>query len=78
MDGEGKSLRVLGFGSNQRASFLKLLMMYGAGDGSWLHFAQCPLTASLRSKHFESLIAYPAFFFSICILLDLEDMETCC
>lgn len=35
MDGEGKSLRILGFGSNQRVMFLKLIMLYGIGDGNF-------------------------------------------
>ena len=38
VDGEGKSARVLGLSSYQRATFLKLLMLHGYGDGTWTHF----------------------------------------
>ncbi|KAH9303461.1 hypothetical protein KI387_015044, partial [Taxus chinensis] len=38
LEGEGKSLRILGFNRKQRAAFLQILMMFGLGDFSWSEF----------------------------------------
>ena len=54
LDGEGKAVRVMGLSSYQRATFLKLLMLHGYGDGTCIfpfcfRYASFPLlTAVLR------------------------------
>jgi len=55
LDGEGRDVRILGLMNSQQISFLKLLLLYGAGDGSWTHF---PLSSSLKTKKFENIAAY--------------------
>lgn len=57
VDGEGKSARVLGLSSYQRATFLKLLMLHGYGDGTWAHLMGRAL-GNLRAKPLDLLAKY--------------------
>src|SRR6185312_15300687 len=52
LEGEGKNLMVLGFNRSQRKTFLKMLLAYGLGDGSWVHFMDRPL-GNLKKKPFQ-------------------------
>lgn len=57
MDGEGRSLRILGFNQNQRAAFLKVLMRFGFGDYDWKEFVP-----RLKGKCFEEVHEYGFLF----------------
>ncbi|CAJ2647829.1 unnamed protein product [Trifolium pratense] len=39
MEGEGNSLKVLGFNQSQRNTFFQILMRFGVGDFDWKEFA---------------------------------------
>ncbi|KAK7377174.1 hypothetical protein VNO80_02594 [Phaseolus coccineus] len=53
MEGQGKSLKVLGFSQNQRADFVQILMRFGVGDFDWSEF-----TARIKQKSFEEIHEY--------------------
>ncbi|ONK60438.1 uncharacterized protein A4U43_C08F18460 [Asparagus officinalis] len=57
MEGEGKSLRILGFNQLQRATFLKTLMRFGFGDYDWKEFVP-----RLKGKSFEEVHEYGFLF----------------
>lgn len=57
MEGEGKSLRVLGFNQNQRNTFLQILMRFGFGDYDWKEFVP-----RLKGKGFEEVHEYGYLF----------------
>ncbi|XP_044472362.1 CHD3-type chromatin-remodeling factor PICKLE-like isoform X2 [Mangifera indica] len=57
MEGEGRSLRVLGFNQNQRAAFVQIMMRFGVGDFDWKEFA-----ARLKQKSYEEIRDYGVLF----------------
>ncbi|KAK9683495.1 hypothetical protein RND81_10G145300 [Saponaria officinalis] len=57
MDGEGKSLRILGFNQSQRAVFVQVLMRFGAGDYDWAEFVP-----RLKQKTYEEIENYGQLF----------------
>ncbi|KAL9226735.1 hypothetical protein vseg_002510 [Gypsophila vaccaria] len=57
MEGEGKSLRILGFNQSQRAAFVQVLMRYGAGDYDWVDFVP-----RLKQKSLEEIENYGQLF----------------
>ncbi|PIA60920.1 hypothetical protein AQUCO_00300438v1 [Aquilegia coerulea] len=59
LEGEGKSLKVLGFSQNQRAAFVQILMRFGVGDFDWSEF-----TPRLKQKTFEEIREYGTLFLS--------------
>src|SRR4051812_32707556 len=59
-------MHVLGFGPRSRATFSKLLMLWGVGDGTWAHLIPHLSTSGLRGKTFEQIVAYPTFFMFYC------------
>ncbi|XP_044463556.1 CHD3-type chromatin-remodeling factor PICKLE-like isoform X3 [Mangifera indica] len=70
MEGEGRSLRVLGFSQNQRAAFVQILMRFGVGDFDWKEFA-----ARLKQKSYEEIRNYGVLFLSH-IAEDITDSPT--
>ncbi|KAG8381709.1 hypothetical protein BUALT_Bualt05G0000900 [Buddleja alternifolia] len=50
MEGQGRSLRVLGFNKYQRATFVQILMRFGLGDHDWAEF-----TPRLKQKTYEEI-----------------------
>ncbi|XP_050891252.1 CHD3-type chromatin-remodeling factor PICKLE isoform X2 [Lathyrus oleraceus] len=59
MEGEGKSLRVLGFSQSQRAAFLQILMRFGVGDFDWKEFI-----SNIKQKTYEEIKEYGTLFLS--------------
>ncbi|RHN76986.1 putative DNA helicase transcription regulator Homeodomain-LIKE family [Medicago truncatula] len=59
MEGEGKSLKVIGFTQRQRAAFLQLLMRFGVGDFDWKDFIP-----HMKQKTCEEINEYGALFLS--------------
>ncbi|CAK8569972.1 unnamed protein product [Lathyrus sativus] len=59
MEGEGKSLRVLGFSQSQRAAFLQILMRFGVGDFDWKEFM-----SHIKQKNYEEIKEYGTLFLS--------------
>ncbi|KAH7280823.1 hypothetical protein KP509_36G015700 [Ceratopteris richardii] len=57
MQGEGKSLKILGFSRKQRAAFVQILMRFGLGDFSWSEFIP-----RLKSKTAEEIKEYGTLF----------------
>ncbi|KAJ6853702.1 CHD3-type chromatin-remodeling factor PICKLE [Iris pallida] len=57
MEGEGKSLRVLGFNQNQRNTFLQILMRFGFGEYDWKEFVP-----RLKGKGFDEVHEYGLLF----------------
>ncbi|XP_020208331.1 CHD3-type chromatin-remodeling factor PICKLE [Cajanus cajan] len=59
MEGEGKSLKVLGFNQSQRTAFVQLLMRFGVGDFDWKDF-----TSHMKQKTYEEIEEYGKLFLS--------------
>ncbi|CAM8893801.1 unnamed protein product [Rhodiola kirilowii] len=57
MEGEGKSLRVLGFNKPQRYIFVQTLMRFGCGEYDWADFVP-----RLKQKTFEEIHEYAKLF----------------
>lgn len=57
MEGEGRSLRILGFNQSQRATFLKTLMRFGFGEYDWKEFVP-----RLKGKSFDEVHEYGFLF----------------
>ncbi|XP_073223963.1 CHD3-type chromatin-remodeling factor PICKLE isoform X2 [Cicer arietinum] len=70
MEGEGKSLRVLGFSRSQRAAFLQILMRFGVGDFDWKEF-----TSHIKQKTYEEIKEYGTLFLSH-IAEDINDSSS--
>ncbi|XP_047161862.1 CHD3-type chromatin-remodeling factor PICKLE-like [Vigna umbellata] len=70
MEGQGKSLKVLGFSQNQRADFLQILMRFGVGDYDWKEFA-----SRMKHKSYEEITEYGKLFLSH-IAEDITDSPT--
>ncbi|XP_027333357.1 CHD3-type chromatin-remodeling factor PICKLE [Abrus precatorius] len=70
MEGEGKSLKVLGFNQNQRAAFVQILMRFGVGDFDWKAFTSC-----MKQKTYEEIKEYGTLFLSH-IAEDITDSPT--
>ncbi|KAK7260935.1 hypothetical protein RIF29_27236 [Crotalaria pallida] len=70
MEGEGRTLRVLGFNQNQRSTFLQILMRFGVGDFDWKDF-----TSRMKQKSYEEIKEYGALFLSH-IAEDINDSPT--
>ncbi|XP_022642683.1 CHD3-type chromatin-remodeling factor PICKLE-like isoform X11 [Vigna radiata var. radiata] len=60
MEGQGKSLKVLGFSQNQRADFLQILMRFGVGDYDWKQFAP-----RIKHKSYEEITDFYCIPFSL-------------
>lgn len=58
IDGSGRAMKVLGFTFNQRTAFHKLLMLFGVGDGTWVHIAPHAATTILKSKTSQQVAEY--------------------
>ncbi|XP_022642661.1 CHD3-type chromatin-remodeling factor PICKLE-like isoform X3 [Vigna radiata var. radiata] len=70
MEGQGKSLKVLGFSQNQRADFLQILMRFGVGDYDWKQFAP-----RIKHKSYEEITEYGKLLLSH-IAEDITDSPT--
>ncbi|XP_019447576.1 PREDICTED: CHD3-type chromatin-remodeling factor PICKLE-like isoform X1 [Lupinus angustifolius] len=70
MEGEGRSLRVLGFNQNHRAAFVQILMRFGVGDYDWKEF-----TSRMKQKSYEEIRDYGTLFLSH-IADDITDSPT--
>ncbi|XP_059076148.1 CHD3-type chromatin-remodeling factor PICKLE isoform X1 [Cryptomeria japonica] len=70
LEGEGNSLRVLGFNQRQRATFLQILMMFGLGDFSWSEFI-----SRMKKKSPQEIKNY-ATLFLIHIVEGINDLPT--
>ncbi|KAK4755859.1 hypothetical protein SAY87_009616 [Trapa incisa] len=70
MEGEGESLRVLGFTRKQRAQFLRILMRFGIGDYDWSKFIH-----RIKHKPNEAVFEYGKLFLTH-IAEDLTDSPT--
>ncbi|XP_019438781.1 PREDICTED: CHD3-type chromatin-remodeling factor PICKLE-like [Lupinus angustifolius] len=70
MEGEGRSLRILGFNQNQRAAFLQILMRFGIGDNDWESFVP-----RMKQKSVEEIREYGMLFLSH-IAEDITDSPT--
>ncbi|RDY08117.1 CHD3-type chromatin-remodeling factor PICKLE, partial [Mucuna pruriens] len=70
MEGEGKSLKVLGFSQSQRAAFVQILMRFGVGDYDWKEF-----TSRMKQKSYEEIEEYGKLFLSH-IAEDITDSPT--
>ncbi|XP_047325059.1 CHD3-type chromatin-remodeling factor PICKLE-like [Impatiens glandulifera] len=57
MEGEGRSLRIMGFNRNQRAAFVQILMRFGLGEYDWAEF-----TSRLKQKTYEEINEYANLF----------------
>uniref|UniRef100_A0A7N0U7Q7 CHD3-type chromatin-remodeling factor PICKLE n=1 Tax=Kalanchoe fedtschenkoi TaxID=63787 RepID=A0A7N0U7Q7_KALFE len=57
MEGEGKSLRILGFNKHQRYIFVQTLMRFGTGEYDWAEFVP-----RLKQKTFEEIHEYGRLF----------------
>ncbi|CAM8889747.1 unnamed protein product [Rhodiola kirilowii] len=57
MEGEGKSLRVLGFNKHQRYIFVQTLMRFGCGEYDWAEFVP-----RLKQKSYEEIFEYGKLF----------------
>eukprot|EP00250_Pteridium_aquilinum_P017954 c23861_g1_i1 orf=626-5110(-) len=57
IQGEGKSLKILGFNRKQRAAFVQILMRFGLGDFSWSEFLP-----RMRPKTAEEIKDYGTLF----------------
>ncbi|WVY99831.1 hypothetical protein V8G54_025901, partial [Vigna mungo] len=73
MEGQGKSLKVLGFSQNQRADFLQILIRFGVGDYDWMkHKSYEEITeyGKLLLSHIaEDITDSPTFTGTRCLLL---------
>ncbi|WVY90000.1 hypothetical protein V8G54_035514 [Vigna mungo] len=70
MEGQGKSLKVLGFSQNQRADFLQILMRFGVGDYDWKQFAP-----RIKHKSYKEITEYGNLLLSH-IAEDITDSPT--
>ncbi|KAI8547605.1 hypothetical protein RHMOL_Rhmol07G0208400 [Rhododendron molle] len=70
MEGEGRSLRVLGFNQNQRAAFVQILMRFGVGEWDWAEF-----TPRMKQKTYEEIKNYGRLFVAH-IAEDVNDSPT--
>ncbi|KAJ7564340.1 hypothetical protein O6H91_02G013700 [Diphasiastrum complanatum] len=70
MEGDGKSLKILGFSQKQRALFVKILMRFGLGDFSWKEFSP-----HFKKKTLEEIKEYGILFLTH-IAEDLSDSQT--
>ncbi|KAK7383461.1 hypothetical protein VNO78_29140 [Psophocarpus tetragonolobus] len=70
MEGEGRSLKVLGFNQSQRAAFVQILMRFGVGDFDWKEF-----TSRIKQKSYEEIQEYGKLFLSH-IAEDINDSPT--
>ncbi|KAL2624235.1 hypothetical protein R1flu_008480 [Riccia fluitans] len=70
MEGDGRSLKVLGFTQKQRAIFVQVLMRYGLGDFTWSEFSP-----RLKQKTREEIKDYGTLFLSH-IAEDISDSPT--
>ncbi|XP_045799661.1 CHD3-type chromatin-remodeling factor PICKLE-like [Trifolium pratense] len=70
MEGEGNSLKVLGFNQSQRNTFLQILMRFGVGDFDWKEFAP-----RIKQKTWHEIEAYGNLFMSH-IAEDINDSPT--
>ncbi|KAG6555361.1 hypothetical protein Mapa_002587 [Marchantia paleacea] len=70
MEGDGRSLKVLGFTQKQRAIFVQVLMRYGLGDFTWSEFIP-----RLKQKSREEIKDYGTLFLSH-IAEDISDSST--
>lgn len=59
MEGEGRSLRVLGFNQNQRTAFVQLMMRFGVGEYDWADFVP-----RMKQKTFDEIQDYGMLFLS--------------
>lgn len=57
IQGEGKSLKILGFNRKQRAAFVQILMRFGLGDFSWSEFLP-----RMKPKTAEEIKEYGTLF----------------
>ncbi|XP_009138050.1 CHD3-type chromatin-remodeling factor PICKLE-like [Brassica rapa] len=67
IEGQGKSLRVLGFRESQRKTFLDTLMRYGVGNYDWKEFVY-----PLMWKTYDEINNYGNFFLEL-IIKDTQD-----
>ncbi|CAK9216882.1 unnamed protein product [Sphagnum troendelagicum] len=70
MEGEGSTLKVLGFNHRQRSMFVHVLMRFGLGDFSW-----CEFIPRLKPKTMEEIKEYGTLFLSH-IAEDINDSPT--
>ncbi|KAK2398961.1 protein CHROMATIN REMODELING [Trifolium repens] len=70
MEGEGNSLKVLGFTQSQRNTFFQILMRFGIGDFDWKEFAP-----RIKQKTWHEINAYGNLFLSH-IAEDINDSPT--
>ncbi|XP_045808579.1 CHD3-type chromatin-remodeling factor PICKLE-like [Trifolium pratense] len=70
MEGEGNSLKVLGFNQSQRNTFFQILMRFGVGDFDWKEFAP-----RIKQKTWHEIEAYGNLFMSH-IAEDINDSPT--
>ncbi|CAM6088601.1 unnamed protein product [Calypogeia fissa] len=70
MEGDGRSLKVLGFTQKQRLIFVQVLMRYGLGDFTWSDFLP-----RLKQKTREEIKEYGTLFLSH-IAEDIIDSQT--
>ncbi|XP_038696114.1 CHD3-type chromatin-remodeling factor PICKLE-like isoform X2 [Tripterygium wilfordii] len=70
MEGEGSSLRVLGFDQCERIAFVKILMRFGIGNFYWKKFA-----GYLKQKTVEEIQEYGKLFLSH-IVEDITELPT--
>ncbi|KAK2452874.1 protein CHROMATIN REMODELING [Trifolium repens] len=70
MEGEGNSLKVLGFTQSQRNTFFQILMRFGVGDFNWTEFAP-----RIKQKTWHEINAYGNLFLSH-IAEDINDSPT--
>ncbi|CAL0323181.1 unnamed protein product [Lupinus luteus] len=70
MEGEGRSLRVLGFNQNQRAAFLQVMTRFGFGENDWTKYA-----ARIKQKSVDEIRQYGVLFLSH-IAEDITDSPT--
>jgi chromodomain-helicase-DNA-binding protein 4 len=61
LESGGRGLKILGFGPQARASFLKLVMMHGVRDGSWSHILD-KIPLALRAKSPKAIVDYGNLF----------------
>ncbi|KAE9588990.1 hypothetical protein Lal_00012672 [Lupinus albus] len=59
MEGEGRSLKILGFNQHQRATFVQILMRFGVGDYDWKDFVP-----RIKQKSVEEIREYGMLFLS--------------
>lgn len=70
LEGEDKSLKILGFSRKQRAAFVQILMRYGLGDFSWSEFIP-----RMKPKSADEIKEYGTLFLTH-IAEDISDSPT--